>query len=101
MVFDKYWASYKAFENSLGAALATKAKGDLFAAKARHYDSALQAQLNGSNLPEAVYRSLIAETNRGLPVLHRYFALRARMLGISRHGLLGHLSAAGEVGPHL
>jgi oligoendopeptidase F len=86
MVFDKYWASYKAFENSLGAALATKAKGDLFAAKARHYDSALQAQLNGSNLPEAVYRSLIAETNRGLPVLHRYFALRARMLGIPDMG---------------
>jgi oligoendopeptidase F len=86
MVFDKYWASYKAFENSLGAALATKAKGDLFAAKARHYDSALQAQLNGANLPEAVYRSLIAETNRGLPVLHRYFALRARMLGIPDMG---------------
>ena len=82
LVFDRYWASYKAFENSLGAALAARAKGALFAAKARHYDSALQGQLDGSNLPEGVYRSLIAETNRGLPVLHRYFALRARMLGL-------------------
>jgi oligoendopeptidase F len=86
MVFDKYWASYKAFESSLGASLAAKAKGDLFAAKARHYDSALEAQLNGANLPEPVYRSLIAETNRGLPVLHRYFALRARMLGVPDMG---------------
>ena len=56
------------------------------AAKARHYDSALQAALDGSNLPEAVYRSLIAETNRGLPVLHRYFELRRRMLGLTDMG---------------
>jgi|tagenome__1003787_1003787.scaffolds.fasta_scaffold20947099_3 oligoendopeptidase F len=86
MVFDKFWASYKAFENSLGAALATRVKGTMFTAKARHYDSALQAALDGSNVPEPVYRSLIAETNRGLPVLHRYFALRQRMLGLPDMG---------------
>ena len=56
MVFDKFWASYKAFENSLGASLAAQVKGDLFRARARHYDSALQASLDGGNLPEAVYR---------------------------------------------
>ena len=86
MVFDKFWASYKAYDSSLGAALAAKVKGDMFTAKARHYDSALQGALDGSNLPEAVYRSLIAETNRGLPVLHRYFALRQRMLGLTEMG---------------
>jgi len=86
MVFDKYWASYKAFENSLGAALSAQVKGALFSAKARHYDSALQAALGASNIPEPVYRSLIAETNRGLPVLHRYFALRQRMLGLPDMG---------------
>ena len=86
LVFDKFWASYKAFENSLGAALGAQVKGQLFQAKARHYDSALQAQLDGGNTPEAVYRSLIAETNRGLPVLHRYFALRQRMLGLPDMG---------------
>ena len=86
MVFDKFWASYKAFENSLGSSLAAKVKGDMFGAKARHYDSALQAALDGSNLPEPVYRSLIAEANRGLPVLHRYFELRRRMLGLPDMG---------------
>jgi oligoendopeptidase F len=86
MVFDKFWASYKAFENSLGASLAAQVKGTMFYAKARHYDSALQASLDGNNIPEAVYRSLIAETNRGLPVLHRYFELRRRMLGLPDMG---------------
>jgi oligoendopeptidase F len=86
LVFDKFWASYKAFEGSLGTALAAQVKGDQFRAKARHYDSALQASLDGANLPEAVYRSLIAQANAGLPVLHRYFELRRRMLGLPDMG---------------
>lgn len=81
-VFDSFWGSYKAFENSLGAALAARIKGTIFTAKARKYKTPLEAALSGSNLPEAVYRTLIAETNRGLPVLHRYFELRRRMLGL-------------------
>ena len=80
MVFDKFWASYDAFHNSLGASLAAQVKGALFQAKARNYESALQNELDGGNIPEAVYRTLIAEANRGLPVLHRYFDLRRRML---------------------
>ena len=100
-VFDKFWASYKAFESSLGASLATKVKGDLFAAKARHYDSALQAALDGANLPEAVYRSLIAETNRGPAGAAPLFRASPAHAGPSRHGLLGYLPAAGEVGPRL
>jgi oligoendopeptidase F len=85
-VFDSFWASYKAFENSLGASLAAQIKGTIFTAKARNYKTPLDAALSGSNLPEGVYRTLIAETNRGLPVLHRYFELRRRMLGLSDIG---------------
>jgi oligoendopeptidase F len=80
MVFDKFWASYDAFHNSLGASLAAQVKGALFQAKARNYEGALQNELDGGNIPETVYRTLIAEANSGLPVLHRYFELRRRML---------------------
>lgn len=82
LVFDQFWGSYKGFENSLGAALASQVKGEMFRAKARKYPSALDAALSGPNIPEGVYRTLIAETNNGLPVLHRYFDLRRRMLGL-------------------
>ena len=85
-VFDSFWASYKAFEGSLGAALQAKVNGDKFTAKARKYDTALQGALDGANLPESIYRTLIAETNRGLPVLHRYFELRRRMLDLPDMG---------------
>jgi oligoendopeptidase F len=59
-------------------------KRDLFHARVRRYPSTLAAALDGDRIPEAVYRTLIAEANRGLPVLHRYFRLRARMLGLEQ-----------------
>ena len=80
LVFDNFWPTYKAFEGSLGISLAAKVKGDIFAAKARNYKNSIQAALDGPNIPETVYRTLVAEANRGLPQLHRYFELRRRML---------------------
>ena len=84
LVFDQFWASYKAFENSLGTALGSQTKGEMFQAKARNYKTALEAALSGPNIPEGVYRSLVAEANNGLPVLHRYFELRRKMLGLDQ-----------------
>src|SRR5690606_17091505 len=52
--------------------------------KARKYDSMLERQLFNYNLPEAVYRTLVDEVNKALPTLHRYFKLRARMLGVEQ-----------------
>lgn len=79
-VFDAFWQTHGAFRNSLGASLSSKVKGDIFYAKARKYPSALASGLSGANIPESVYRTLVEETNRGLPQLHRYFELRRRML---------------------
>jgi oligoendopeptidase F len=79
-VFDTFWAAYGQYRNSLGASLAAKLKGDVFRMKARGYSSSLERALDGPNIPVAVYRSLIAETNAGLPQLHRYFELRRKLL---------------------
>lgn len=83
LVFDTFFGTFKAYESSLGAALAAQVQGDIFKAKARSYASALEASLAPDNIPVAVYRTLVAEAHAGLPVLHRYFRLRARMLGVS------------------
>jgi oligoendopeptidase F len=82
-VFDAFWGSYKKFESTFGATLTTQVMGDVFTAKARHYDSALQAALFQSNMPEAVYRTLVSETNAALPTLHRYLKMRKASLGIT------------------
>ena len=81
-VFDAFFGAFKTYESSLGAALATKVQGDIFTAKARKYPNSLAAAVDGPNIPESVYRTLIAEANRGLPILHRYFEVRRRLLGL-------------------
>jgi len=79
-VFDSFWAEYGKFHSSLGASYLAHLKADVFAMKARHYPTSLAASLSGNNVSEDVYRTLVAETNAGLPQLHRYFELRRRML---------------------
>jgi len=81
-VFDAFFGAFKTYESSLGATLAAKVQGDIFTARARKYPSSLAASVDGPNIPEAVYRTLITEANRGLPILHRYFEVRRRLLGL-------------------
>jgi oligoendopeptidase F len=82
-VFDAFWAEHGNFKSSFGATYAAKVKGDIFYAKARKYPTSLARALSGNNVPEAVYRTLVAEANKGLPQLHRYFELRRKMLKLS------------------
>ena len=82
MVFDRFWGTWQNYQDSLGAVLATEVHANVFAAKARNYESVLEQQLAQEGLPAAVYETLVAEVNNGLPALHRYFRLRGRILGI-------------------
>jgi oligoendopeptidase F len=79
-VFDAFFGELQSFKTSMGSSLASKVQSNIFRAKARRYPNALQSSLSGDNVPEGVYRTLIAETTKGLPVLHRYFRLRQRLL---------------------
>ncbi|MFZ5748328.1 MAG: oligoendopeptidase F [Pseudomonadota bacterium] len=81
-VFDAFWAEHQQFKASFGAAYTSNVKTDIFYAKARKYPSSLAAALSGGAVPDAVYRTLVSETNAGLPQLHRYFEFRRRMLGL-------------------
>ncbi|MDD2763915.1 MAG: oligoendopeptidase F [Opitutaceae bacterium] len=82
-VFAAFWKTFREYERTFGISLYSQVKTDWFAASVRKYPSSLAAALAGDNIPEAVYRTLLAETNANLPTLHRYFKLRGRMLGIS------------------
>lgn len=85
-VFDAFWGSYKSFEGTLGSNLQAAMLSNVFYAKARKYNSALEASLFSDNMPEPVVRTLISEVNRALPTFHRALKLRARMLDVSDLG---------------
>jgi oligoendopeptidase F len=79
-VFDAFWGKFNEFRNSMGTTLAAKLRGDTFRTKARHYPSSLARAVDGDAIPESVYRTLVSETDAGLPQHHRYFELRRRLL---------------------
>ena len=83
LVFDAFWGKWKEFERTFGETLYGQLKSDAAYAKVRHYPDSLSAALDSNNLPPAVYQTLIAQTNANLPTLHRYFKLRARLLGVN------------------
>jgi len=80
--FDVFWGVWKQYERSTGAALYAQLRQHDFVADVRHYENTLTASLDDENIPMAVYDRLLTEVNRGMPVLHRYFRLRGKMLGI-------------------
>jgi oligoendopeptidase F len=80
--FDAFWGKWQEYRNSTGAVLNSHIQTQVALAKARKFDSVLERELFQDNLPPAIYRTLVAEVNHGLPTLHRYFRLRQRMLGL-------------------
>jgi oligoendopeptidase F len=83
LVFDAFWGMWKKYEGTLGATLTTQVMGEVFNAKVRHYPNSLAAAVFADNMPEAVYRQLVAQANGGLPTMYRYLKLRKKLLGIS------------------
>ena len=81
-VFNAYFETYQQFENSLGESLGSHVQRQVFNASQRKYGSALEAALADDNIPREVYDTLLREVNAALPTLHRYFKLRARILGV-------------------
>ena len=84
LVFDTFWGKWLEYRNSVGSMLNSHIQTQVSLAKARNYDSVLHRELFQDNLPPEVYRTLVAEVNNALPTLHRYFKLRARMLGLEQ-----------------
>jgi oligoendopeptidase F len=82
-VFDAFWGKWKEFERTLGVTLYENLKEDTVYAKVRKYPDSLARALDRNKLPLEVYDALVKTANANLPTLHRYFRLRAKMLGLS------------------
>jgi oligoendopeptidase F len=83
-VFQAFWNAFSGYEQTLGVALYGQLQRDRMLARARRYDSSLAASLDRDGIPLAVYETLIEEAEKGLPTLHRYLRLRARLMGVEQ-----------------
>jgi len=80
--FEAMYATYKQYQNTLGATFLANVKKAKFYADVKKYDSSLSAALDESHIPGKVYDNLIETVHRFLPSMYRYVALRKKALGV-------------------
>lgn len=80
--FSKLYQAYEDHKNMLAATFSANLKQAAFFAKMRNYPSVLAAELDGGNIPTAVYDQLIEAVHENLPAMYRYVALRKKILGV-------------------
>jgi oligoendopeptidase F len=77
-VYDEYPNTYAAIYNGV-------LQRDWFMARARRYDSAIEAKLDDDNIPVSVVEGLIATARAGAEPLRRYHRIRKARLGVERY----------------
>jgi oligoendopeptidase F len=80
--FDKLYKTYKKFRNTFASTLEGCVKLHNAKALLRNYSSSLAASLEGDNVPESIYRNLIATVHDNLGPLQDYLKLRSEILKI-------------------
>jgi len=77
-----FLATLRSYQRALASTLAGQFAFDVFCARARGYDTALEAYLDKDDLDVAVFDNLIETVNAHLEPMHRYVELRKRALGL-------------------
>lgn len=80
--YEKFYSVYKSSVNSIASMLGGQIKQLKFFADARKYPNTLAAALGRTRVPESVYRNLVDTVNKNLDKMHRYVALRKKLLGV-------------------
>ncbi|MFH1754739.1 MAG: oligoendopeptidase F [Candidatus Latescibacterota bacterium] len=78
-----FFATLRQFQHAFAATLDGQFKLDVMYARARHYDTALEAYMDKDNLDTAVHDNLINTVNANLKPLHRYVELRKKVMGLA------------------
>lgn len=81
--YEALYSVYKQYQHTYAKTLQTNVKVQNYNAKVRKFSSAREAALSANFIPESVYDSLVSAVDKHLPLLQRYIALRAKILGIS------------------
>jgi oligoendopeptidase F len=77
-----FFGKLRQFQHVFTQTLGGQFEQDVLYARARHYDTALEAYMDRDNIDTAVHDNLISTINANLTPLHRYVELRKKVLGL-------------------
>lgn len=80
--YQKFYATYEAHQNTLATLYAGSVNDDIFSARARGYNSSLEAALYSNKVPVSVYKNLVETVRKNLEPLHKYYSIRKRALKV-------------------
>ena len=80
--YNELHEAYKEHERTLANLYAGSIKHNVLTAKLRGYTSTLEAALDSDDIPMSVFTNLIDVVHKALPLLHRYYAIRKKILGV-------------------
>jgi oligoendopeptidase F len=83
LAYEALYDTYTASLNTYAAIYNGVMHGDWFAARARGYQTTLDAALYGNAIPTSVVENLIRETKNGVAPFRRYHQLRKRVLQLT------------------
>jgi len=80
-VYEQFYDEWETVRNAVGAAYKNAVKTDSKLARARNYDTAREASLDGPNVPVEVYDTLVETVHDNLGKLHHHAELKREVVG--------------------
>ena len=80
--FESMYHTYDNFKNTCAATLSAQVKALNFYAKARKYNSTLEASLSDTDVPTEVYYNLINAVHENMHYMYDYVKLRKKIMGL-------------------
>ena len=80
--FEGLYHTFEGFKNTTASLLDAQMRQLKFFAGARKYGSSLEASLSRTEVPVEVYHNLIKTVHDNMGLMHRYMALRKKLMGL-------------------
>jgi oligoendopeptidase F len=81
-VMASFFGALGGYRGTFGSMMNTSVQASIFYARARNYNTTLDAALDDANIPTSVYTKLLEGVRRNLPTFHRYLKLRKRIMDL-------------------
>ncbi|EGT3798135.1 oligoendopeptidase F [Clostridioides difficile] len=81
--FEGEFSTYEKYKNTFASTLYGGIKSEIFYAKTRKYNSAIEASLFSDDVSLDVYNNLISAIDKSIPNLNKYVELKKKFLGLN------------------
>ncbi|WP_440763536.1 oligoendopeptidase F [Natronorubrum sp. DTA7] len=99
-VHEEYYDEWESLRNTVASAYKNSVKADVKTARARNYETAREAALDGPNVPVDVYDTLVDSVHENIDKLHHHAELKRQALEVEELQMWDvYMPLTGDEGP--